>query len=261
MRSFDEMKLGVAKPLRSVVLFAAVVVGVLIYSALRWVLPDLPARVLTGGRAGEAGFLSVHLFLWIFFFVGLGELWLRLASSRRRYRALAEGYLPDRAEDEKRVLTVDDMPDVYRKVRDAPTELAALIRRLALRFQAGRSVEQTHQLLDSELELWQYRVDLDYGFLRYVTWLIPTIGFIGTVVGISQALRFAGGGTVAADSAEFLPAVTARLAVAFDTTLVALGMSAVLVFLLHVVQDREERSLEASGAYCLDHLITRLYVR
>ena len=246
---------------RPVVLTVAVVFGLLVYLILRLALPDLPARVLAGGRSADTPFLSVHLFLWIFFFVGLGELWLRLGSSRRRYRALGEGYLPDRAEDEKRVLTVEDMPDVYRKVRDVPTELASLIRRLALRFQAGRSVEQTHQLLTSELELWQYRVDLDYGFLRYVTWLIPTIGFIGTVVGISQALRFAGGGTVAADSADFLPAVTARLAVAFDTTLVALGMSAVLVFLLHLVQEREERSLEASGAYCLDHLITRLYVR
>ena len=246
---------------RFVLLAVMVLLGVIVYALLGYLLPRAPSRVLAGGPLGETGFFGVHLFLWVFFAVGLGEVWLRFAAARRRYRSLEAGYLPDRREDERRVLTVEDMPEVYRKVKDVPTELAALIQRLALRFQAGKSVEQTHELLNSELELWQYRLDLDYGFLRYVIWLIPTIGFIGTVVGMSQGLAFAGSGEVAPDSEEFLPAVVARLAVAFDTTLVALGMSAVLVFLVHLVQEREERSLEATGAYCLGNLITRLYVR
>jgi len=248
-------------PRRFIIAAVSVVLGVAVFLALGLFGGSLIGQVLAGRGPDGFPFFSIHLFLWIFFFLGLGELFHRFRATRERLGALTSGYLPDRPEDVKRVLTVEDMPDVYRKVKGVSGDLPRLIERLALRFQAGRSVEQTHELLNSELELWQYRLDLDYNLMRYVTWLIPTIGFIGTVVGISQALRFAGAGSVAADSPDFLPAVTARLALAFDTTLVALGMSAVLMFLLHLVQEREERSLEASGSYCLDNLITRLYIR
>jgi hypothetical protein len=48
--------------------------------------------------------------------------------------------------------------------------------------------------------------------------------------------------------------------VAFNTTLLALVMSAVLVLVQHVVQAYEERTLNQAGQYCLDNLINRLYV-
>ena len=63
--------------------------------------------------------------------------------------------------------------------------------------------------------------------VRYVVWAIPTLGFIGTVLGISLALAFAG--AVDLQDPNLLAELTKRLAVAFDTTLLALVMSAVLV--------------------------------
>ena len=53
--------------------------------------------------------------------------------------------------------------------------------------------------------------------------------------------------------------MTKRLAVAFNTTLLALVMSAVLVLIQHLVQAREEGVLNEVGQYCLDNLINRLY--
>ena len=50
-----------------------------------------------------------------------------------------------------------------------------------------------------------------------------------------------------------------KLGVAFNTTLLALLQSAVLVFALHVIQSREEIALNRAGQYCLDNLINRLY--
>ena len=83
--------------------------------------------------------------------------------------------------------------------------------------------------------------------------MIPTIGFVGTVVGIGATLA-------AVDPANpDLQVLTARLAVAFNTTLVALVMSAVLVFLMHGVQRKEESALNDAGMYTLRNLINRLY--
>ena len=54
--------------------------------------------------------------------------------------------------------------------------------------------------------------------------------------------------------------MTLELGVAFNTTLLALMMSAVLVFFMHVSQGREETALNDAGQYCLDHLVNRLVV-
>jgi biopolymer transport protein ExbB/TolQ len=195
--------------------------------------------------------------MWLILALGLGDLLYRWLVTRKEGAALSNAPLSAEA---NRVFTIDDMPDMHNRAKEGDSQLSELIATLTLRFHSGKSVEQTQQLLDSQLELWQYRVELNYNLVRYITWLLPTIGFLGTIIGIGQALTFAGSGEIDADSAEFLPAVTSQLGLAFDTTMLALLMSAVLVFFLQIVQGREERLIEESGRYCLNNLITRLYV-
>ena len=63
--------------------------------------------------------------------------------------------------------------------------------RCILQFQGSHSVNQANSLLNSSLELFQHELELKYAMLRYLVWLIPTLGFIGTVVGIAFALDYA----------------------------------------------------------------------
>jgi biopolymer transport protein ExbB/TolQ len=77
--------------------------------------------------------------------------------------------------------------------------------------------------------------------LRYIVWVIPTIGFIGTVLGISLSL------TQLDATHPDLSRVTAALGMAFYTTLVALVESALLVLLFHLVQTREEQAVNDAG--------------
>ncbi len=200
---------------------------------------------------------TIQNLIWCTFFVGLGELYHRARHIKAYYAALRSHYLP---EEDSIVLTQRDMGALYREVKPLSNELAGLIKSLVLRFQAGRSVEQTHQMLNSQLEIWQYRLDIDYSMIRYLTWLIPTLGFIGTVLGIARTLSYAGSSDAHPASAHFLSELTGRLGVAFDTTLLALVMSALLVFAMHIIHSREERAIIQSGQYCLNNLITRLYV-
>lgn len=69
-------------------------------------------------------------------------------------------------------------------------------------------------------------VDGNLGMLRFSIWAIPTIGFIGTVRGMGSALA-------AASSPENTPLIVGHLGVAFDTTLVGLLLSLILVFMKH----------------------------
>jgi len=197
---------------------------------------------------------TIQNLMHLIFFFGLGELFIRWRVATREKGILDQQYLP---EDNETVLQAVDLGPIWRRVAgtfDAEHGfLPYLIDSCILQFQASHSTDQTVSVLNSNLELIAHRVDLRYSMLRYIVWVIPTVGFIGTVVGIATAL------TGIDPEQPDLQMLTGKLGVAFNTTLVALMFSAILVFLLHVVQSQEEQSVNLAGSYCLRNLINRLY--
>jgi len=187
--------------------------------------------------------------------LGLGSLFNRWEAARREEEFLHQQLLP---EDSSVVLQIGDLGPLRRKVAnlyDGETGfLPYLIDITITQLQASRSVDQAVAILTSSLDLMTHRVDLRYQMVRYIGWLIPTVGFIGTVIGIAVALEFINPGKID------LGAVTGGLAVAFYTTLVALIVSAIVMFFQHLVQKQEEAVLNEAGQYCLKNLINRVYV-
>ncbi len=202
---------------------------------------------------------TIQNVMWLMFWVGCGELWVRFNQAQLEMEQVAKRYLP---EDDEVMLRARDLGSFYQKVRpmaeERPFYLQRLIMRCILQFQGSHSVNQANSLLNSSLELFQHELELKYAMLRYLVWLIPTLGFIGTVVGIAFALDYAANIEDPQDP-TLLAEITGRLGVAFYTTLLALVQSALLVFALHIAQSREEMALNQSGQYCLDNLINRLY--
>lgn len=198
---------------------------------------------------------TIQNFEHIFFFIGLGELFVRWRVGKRELSFAKQKFLP---EDENTVLQISDLGPIRRRVAkefDAENGfLPSLINLSILQFQASRSVDQTVAVMNSSLGLIEHRVDMRYGLVRYIAWLVPTLGFIGTVIGLGSSLAKAG-----ASASISLQTVAKMLAVGFDCTMVALAESAVLVFILHVVQEKEETSVNLAGDYTLRNLINRLY--
>ena len=225
-------------------------------------LPDGAAAILID-RERSTYPATVQNLMWLVFALGVAELVVRLRDARAEQGQLRIGYLP---EDETTILQAPELRSLYATTRaeigaagrSRGRFLPRLIQRVVTQFQTNQSLDQANALLNSSLELFLHEIDLRYSMIRYVVWAIPTLGFIGTVIGISLALAFAG----AADLQDpaLLAELTTRLAVAFNTTLLALVMSTVLVFVQHAVQAYEEKALNDAGQYCLDHLINRLYV-
>jgi hypothetical protein len=97
--------------------------------------------------------------------------------------------------------------------------------------------------LDEELKYLSegesIRAQSGYALVMIIVWAIPILGFLGTVVGITDAI-----GNLSPDALEeSLPTVTAGLGVAFDTTALALALSMVLMFTKYQVNKDEERLL------------------
>lgn len=244
---------------RQITFLVAFFSSILVIALMARILPPEAAAILLDVKRGSWP-ITVQNILWIAFFIGLGELTLRWQAGRLEELQFSRGYLP--LGDETVLRPGDDLTPIYQKVRSSKYRsvcfLPRLIERCVLNFNLGQSVDQTNSLLNSSLELFLHELDLRYSMIRYITWLIPSLGFIGTVIGIMLALNYAGD-RANVESPEMLYQVTERLGVAFSTTLVALVMAAILVFLQNIIQGREEATLNKSGQYCLDNLINRLY--
>jgi biopolymer transport protein ExbB/TolQ len=235
------------------------IVGAVVFIAiLTFVLdPDgRTAQLILDRRSPHFPYpFTIQNFEHLFFFIGLGELFVRWRVGTRELNFLNRHFLP---EDDQTVLQHRDLGPIRRAVaKEFDNEhgfLPYLIDLSILQFQSGRSVDQTVAVMSSSLELIEHRVDLRYGLIRYIAWLIPTLGFIGTVVGLGASLA-----GVPKEGNVSMYQIAHTLVVGFDCTMVALAESAILVFLLHLAQEKEETSVNLAGTYALRNLINRLY--
>ena len=123
------------------------------------------------------------------FLRALGELAVRHRRANVEALQLGKG-LP---EDDETMLRLQDLGAIRTRVRGQKHFfLQRLVARCVLQFQSSQSTDRANALLNSSLDLMQHEVDTKYSLLRYLVWVIPTIGFIGTVVGIAAALNEAG---------------------------------------------------------------------
>ena len=97
------------------------------------------------------------------------------------------------------------------------------------------------------------RMESELSIIRYIAWAIPSVGFIGTVRGIGDALGQAHR-AVEGD----ITGVTTGLGVAFNSTFIALVISIVLMFFVHQLQLMQERLVLDSERYVDHELVRRL---
>lgn len=123
------------------------------------------------------------------------------------------------------------------------------------RFGTTRSVQDVSATVRGVCDSESDRLESELAIVRYIAWAIPSIGFIGTVRGIGMAL---GQAQQAVDGD--IMGVTMNLGVAFNSTLVALVTSIMLMFLLHQLSLIQDRLVLDSENYCDEHLIRYLQV-
>ncbi len=181
------------------------------------------------------------------------------------------GYKATKISAERKLLEVDLIPvpegmrilpedtrEFARQVQALPEDRQQMLLPRALlnalrRFASTRSIQDvsssTHTICESEAE----RLESELAMIRYISWAIPSIGFIDTVRGIGEALAQADK-AVQGDIAG----VTQSLGVAFNSTFIALLISIFLMFLVHQMQLMQERLVFDSENYCDDKVIRHL---
>ena len=212
--------------------------------------PDRPIVVLIRDFEQEACFV---LMLWSFAIMGFKA--YAAISERsllaRNILSVREGVriLPEDTREYARVL--QSLPEKAQSMLLPRVMLSALER-----FGSTRNVQDVSSVANSLFEAESERQESELSMIRYIAWAIPSVGFIGTVRGIGQALAEAHR-AVEGD----ISGVTENLGIAFNSTLVALLISIVVMFLVHQLQLLQERLVFDTQTYVDHNLIRHMQAR
>lgn len=153
----------------------------------------------------------------------------------------------------------EDARGLIRRIQSLPKgDQTALLPRLAsaslLRFEATRQVQDASESANSLADRESERLDSELTMIRYVAWAIPSIGFIGTVRGIGQALSQA----YLAVKGD-ISGITESLGIAFNSTFVALVVSVIVMLCMHQTQRAQERLVIDIQTWCDENLIRNMH--
>lgn len=197
-----------------------------------------------------------------FFFWALAMLFLKWQKLRRQHNALYIDILPAEISQEINKDNVDQFID---RLYGFPTRLrdSMMINRMrkALElFEVRANNGEVSNMLNAQSNIDGARIGGSYALIKVFLWAIPILGFIGTVLGLSQAI-----GSMdlsnAADVEKIMSSiskVTSGLGTAFDTTLLGLVLAMFLNFPMSTLAKAEDDNLNDIDAYCNEVLLPRL---
>jgi biopolymer transport protein ExbB/TolQ len=182
----------------------------------------------------------------------MGSKWLSVEREKKLLEqelipvAAGSRILPEDAREYAR--QIQALPDIEKRRLLPRTLLAGL-----QRFRATRSIQGASKIASEVCDAESNRLDSELAMIRYIAWAIPSIGFIGTVRGIGDALSQAHR-AVQGD----ISGVTASLGTAFNSTFIALLLSLAIMFVLHQLQLQQERLVLDAEGYVDEHLLQHL---
>ena len=139
--------------------------------------------------------------------------------------------------------------------------LVSRIRHALMRFTQLGTAEKLDDLLRYRAETDLAAMESSYAAPRFIIWAIPVLGFVGTVMGISAGVQ--NFSTLIQNASNLsglrhsLKGVTYGLGQAFQTTMLALTMSLILMLIMSIIQRREDHLLAAIDEYCAENLLQK----
>lgn len=241
-------------------LLLGVVLALAIYGVMIFLVRDTMVGKMFLDR-GFTPYVMTLLFSWSVVIIAI-----KISKLRFQKRALKTRITPG---DNQFVLSVSTVDQVFQEMRryvDDPRKFV-LFNRVQVALSNLRNlgrVTDVDEMLRTQGELDESSMDTSYSLIRGFIWAIPVLGFIGTVMGLSEAVG--GFGSVLAETADSqalaqsLRLVTAGLSTAFETTLLALLFALGLQLVVTFLHKNEEEFLDDCAEYCQRELVGKLRI-
>ena len=140
-----------------------------------------------------------------------------------------------------------DLDAIGRRAEQSASLAGKRLLRVLSVWGSTQSSFQLERSVDGDAELYELAQERSYSLVKVLMWAIPILGFIGTVIGMSQAVGSFDAVLGNSDNVDGLKAgltkVTSGLGTAFDTTYLALVISVLLSFPMIYMERQEEQLL------------------
>jgi chemotaxis protein MotA len=210
---------------------------------------------LFGGKMPDS---IVYIMMYMAFIYSMLEVFRMKNHFKDQSLALKMGLLPEK---EQYVLSGDDVNDLKLKMVDMnksnPSLLVELIKLACTKYRANKSVSETLSVVNSQTEINIRKSDSELNMIKYLGWAVQSLGLLGTVFGLSHALTYAN----QISTQDGVNRVTSFLGTAFNTTLVAVFLSIILMYFFTKLQNEAEKLHIDIESYVLENLINRIYSR
>ena len=205
--------------------------------------------LLLGGDILGGGYIQGLTYLA--FFLALFETRAKITKVHRERRAFSMNVIPT---NEKNVFLPNDINNLKFKLVELARKdhfiLIDLLKKTCMKFRSADNLGELIDIVSVQVEIYQDKSESEQSVIRYLVWVIPSLGFIGTVIGISMALAIANSGD--------MTAITTALAVAFDTTLVALVLSVIIMWYLHELQEKSDKLHSDLKEFVIENFINKI---
>jgi biopolymer transport protein ExbB/TolQ/Holliday junction resolvasome RuvABC endonuclease subunit len=231
-------------PVRSRTSLAAFVIGLPLAACVLWVLHFGPLRESTAHRYVTHGIECVEVIMFCCAISALAaKLWACLAERKACSLSLLPRWNGRTAHVAEATLLQGQLDNLPRRLQGTliVRRTRAVLDFLASRGSANELDDQLRALSDNDA----LALEGSYGLTRFITWAIPILGFLGTVLGITTAIQ----GVSPEVLEKSLSTVTDGLALAFDATALALGLTMLTMFTSFLVERAEQNILETVDRY------------
>lgn len=201
--------------------------------------------------------------LCLLFFSCLATLWVKRRKIELQRSPLMVAVLPQKQEFSLARGNVQIYIDKIESIADAPSRFI-LLNRINIALTTFRNLgvaTEAIQALENQAQSDEAQIEGSYNVVQGIIWAVPVMGFIGTVLGLADAMDGFGSTLVMSDDLgavrDALTTVVGGLSVAFDTTLLGLVGAVVLQLLSTFTKKREYQMLDECGTYCREHVIGR----
>lgn len=197
-----------------------------------------------------------------FFFVAMSILWLKMKKLRHQKDAMFLDVLPSDISQEVNAQNVGQFVDhlygLPARLRDSM--MVNRIRKALELFEVRQNNGEVSGMMDAQSNIDSARIGGSYSLIKVFLWAIPILGFIGTVLGLSQAIGSMDLKNVS-DMDKIMASignVTSGLGTAFDTTLLGLVLAMFLNFPMNTLAKAEDDNLNNIDAFCNEIVMPRL---
>jgi biopolymer transport protein ExbB/TolQ len=188
----------------------------------------------------------------ILFLIGLYLMTYKIFQLNSKKYLFKVDFLEDigssKVSGEKAILELEKLPQ---DISSSP--LIETLKASLRRYMITANVQNTSDAINVSVNNLALKLDSENTMIRYLIWAIPSLGFVGTVRGIGQALSNADK-ALAGD----ISGMAQSLGVAFNSTFVALLISLVLMLVLNLLQKIEDDLLINIQSYSEKFLLNRI---